>query len=98
MEENPTILETINLSEKYCAPRDELLDHEGCFSEALVALREERKKLSRKGWIDKKMYIFCLEAISSFPEEIVIRDSNGDVTTWSPSQADLLSQDWGIVE
>lgn len=83
------------------------------FCEAL-ALLKTGKKLKRKGWNGKGMFVYhvseatykaCTEAAATeFGEEVpyeaylAIKTVRGTVSTWVPSINDVLAEDWMVVE
>lgn len=79
----------------------------GSFSWAFKKLLEGNR-LARKGWNGKGMFIYYKagENIENAPNEsngkhkpyIEFKNAHGDITIWTPSNADLLSEDWEIVE
>ena len=80
------------------------------FGEALELLKEG-KKVARKGWNGKGMYIFLAgvtswghntvlhEELTSAYDCIAMRTANSVVCFgWLASQVDMLAEDWVIVE
>lgn len=79
------------------------------FGKAIEALKDG-KKVTRKGWNGKGMYLFlCFPAsiepkadnveIYSARQSIAIRTVDSSIVVgWNPSQEDMLAEDWVIVE
>lgn len=83
------------------------------FGEALEAVKEG-KRIARKGWNGKGMYVYYIPANSYKATTEVAREEFGDmvpynpyfaiknvnntVSTWVPSVNDCLAEDWFIVE
>ncbi len=66
--------------------------------EAVQALREGRR-VARAGWNGKGMYLALrLEFESAETEPYVYLTAAEKTIPWSCSQADLLADDWAIVE
>ncbi|MFJ8516158.1 DUF2829 domain-containing protein [Lysinibacillus xylanilyticus] len=66
---------------------------------------KEGKKLARKGWNGKEMYITLIPAGNAMFQGYPMQDCVGMKTAnnlmqpgWLPSQADMLAEDWVIVE
>lgn len=72
------------------------------FGQALEALKEG-KKVARKGWNGKGMWVRIVEAatignntnILSF---FIIKNISDTFNTWVPSVSDLLAEDWSVVD
>lgn len=71
------------------------------FSIALQLLKQG-KKLARKGWAGKGLYVqlhkggdFEFSEILPF---FVLKNSLNSFNTWVPSVSDLLAEDWEVVE
>ena len=70
------------------------------FSQALLNLKSG-KKVAQSGWNGKGMFLQC-----QFPDEhskmgnpyIYIKGTDGKFTPWNPSQLDLFSMKWVIVD
>ena len=85
------------------------------FGEAIEALKLG-KKVCRKGWNGKGMFIYLvsagsypvkMDAAKSIADEngnvnygpyVALKAANGSVYPWNASQADMLSNDWEVVE
>lgn len=81
------------------------------FGQAIEALKEG-KKVARKGWNGKGMFLFIVKPVLPHPfnhtdktEGLFINDSicmkttqNEIVVGWLASQTDMLAADWQIVE
>ena len=83
------------------------------FGEALEAVKEG-KRIARKGWNGKGMYVYYIpansyKAITEVAREefgdmvpynpyFAIKNVNNTVSTWVPSVNDCLAEDWFIVE
>lgn len=88
-----------------------MVDHMkvGTFSKALELLKEG-KKVARKGWNGKDMWVACEKVYtytdlqvqdvnSTFSHPLlIIKNVNGKFATWVPSVTDLFANDWEIVE
>lgn len=66
---------------------------------------KEGKKLARKGWNGKEMYITLIPAGNAMFQGYPIQDCVGMKTAnnlmqpgWLPSQVDMLAEDWEIVD
>jgi len=62
---------------------------------------EKGKKLQREDWNGKGIYIELMEpndASDMTLPYIYIRTVQGDIVPWTCSQADLLADDWRVVE
>lgn len=82
------------------------------FSEALYAARHFGAKIARAGWNGKKQYITVashfeyddstghnkVEHKTSHSAALVFHGTLGDQVGWLASQADMLSDDWCVVE
>lgn len=82
------------------------------FSEALYAARHFGEKISRAGWNGKSQYITVATHFeyddstghnkadhkTSHSAALVFHGTLGDQVGWLASQADMLSDDWGIVD
>lgn len=82
------------------------------FGEALEAVKEG-KRIARKGWNGKGMYVYYIpansyKAITEVAREefgdmvpynpyFAIKNINNTVSTWVPSVNDCLAEDWYIV-
>lgn len=71
------------------------------------------KKITRKGWNAPDMYLYFVPAAEYAPitavakemfeglvpyrQYIAIKTAQGDVATWSPSNTDVFSNDWQVV-
>lgn len=82
------------------------------FGEALEAVKEG-KRIARKGWNGKGMYVYYIpansyKAITEVAREefgdmvpynpyFAIKNVNNTVSTWVPSVNDCLAEDWYIV-
>ncbi len=73
------------------------------FSAALAFIKEG-KRVSRKGWNGKDMWIELIEAGNAMCGQFAMQDCIGMKTVdnvmqpgWLASQADLLDEDWFIV-
>lgn len=78
----------------------EVLGEEFNFSAALVVL-DEGKRVARKGWNGKDMYIELqvpTETSKMTLPYIFMKTAQGDLVPWLASQSDLLANDWTIVE
>ena len=68
------------------------------FSEALKHIKNG-KKLTRKGWNGKGMFITLQtptqKSKMTLPY-IYMKTTNDEFIPWTPSQTDLLSEDWTI--
>lgn len=83
------------------------------FGEALEVVKEG-KRIARKGWNGKGMYVYYIpansyKAITEVAREefgdmvpynpyFAIKNINNTVSTWVPSVNDCLAEDWFIVE
>jgi hypothetical protein len=74
------------------------------FGEALEKLKQ-RKKVARKGWNGKNMYITLIPAGNAMYQGYDMQDCIGMKTAdgvmqpgWLASQADMLADDWEVVE
>ncbi len=79
------------------------------FGEAIKALKED-KKVARKGWNGKDMFIFlasgddltsciCSKDMPPCTDSICMKTAqNTIVVGWLASQTDMLAEDWQIVE
>ncbi len=83
------------------------------FGKALEAVKEG-KRIARKGWNGKGMYVYYIPANSykactevarkefgdmvPYNPYFAIKNVNNTVSTWVPSVNDCLSEDWYIVE
>lgn len=82
------------------------------FGDAIKALKAG-KKVTREGWNGADMYLYLVpgqefksltpHAIETFGEMtpyrqyLALKTAQGDVATWSPSNSDVLSDDWIIL-
>lgn len=82
------------------------------FGEALESVKEG-KRIARKGWNGKGMYVYYIpansyKAITEVAREefgdmvpynpyFAIKNVNNTVSTWVPSVNDCLAEDWYIV-
>ena len=82
------------------------------FGEALESVKEG-KRIARKGWNGKGMYVYYIpansyKAITEVAREefgdmvpynpyFAIKNINNTVSTWVPSVNDCLAEDWYIV-
>jgi hypothetical protein len=71
----------------------------GSFSSALEAIKLG-KKVSRKGWNGKGMYIYLWECLDTHYEAniVMFTADKKHQPGWLASQADMLAMDWDIVE
>lgn len=83
------------------------------FGKALEAVKEG-KRIARKGWNGKGMYVYYIPASSykactevarkefgdmvPYNPYFAIKNVNNTVSTWVPSVNDCLAEDWYIVE
>lgn len=73
------------------------------FSTALQNLKAG-VHVQRQGWNGKGMFVFLIPADSIVVNErklspfIAIKDAQDHLVPWFASQADLLAEDWQIVE
>lgn len=76
------------------------------FSQALRQLKQGFR-VSREGWNGKGMYLYMfagsnvtipLDKTREFRDFIVIKDAQDKLTPCVVSQADLLAEDWGVVQ
>lgn len=81
------------------------------FGEALE-LMKQGKKVARKGWNGKGMFLFTAKPLLPHPfnhtnetKDLFIQDSicmktaqNTIVVGWLASQSDMLAEDWEVVE
>lgn len=83
------------------------------FGSALSFL-EEGKKLSRKGWNGKDMFLYYVPANEystitpvakkefgdkvSYGAYIAMKTTSGNVVPWLASQTDILAKDWFVVK
>lgn len=78
------------------------------FGKALEALKDG-KKVSRKGWNGKGMYLFLVSVLSyetkaevdstSAHQSIAMRTADSSVVIgWLASQTDMLAEDWIVLE
>ncbi len=80
------------------------------FGEAIRKLKKG-KKVSRKGWNGKGMFVFLHEGYDTNENKcftgdahdymnpyFCIKNVNGSISTWVPSVNDCLAEDWEVVE
>ena len=80
------------------------------FGKGLKKLKEG-KKITRKGWNGKGMYLFLSPAlgcqmykkytekdINDIQPFIVMKTADGTLVPWTASQTDILAEDWVTVE
>ena len=78
------------------------------FGEAIKALKEG-KKVARKGWNGKGMYLYLVEGRVlaqkigygnyTFSGSIIMKTANNQLCIgWLASQGDILAEDWEIVK
>jgi hypothetical protein len=69
------------------------------FGEALVCIKEGRK-VTRKGWNGKGMFIFLVFYTEGteikYLAHIDMKTADGQVVPWVASQTDLLAEDWQV--
>ncbi len=71
------------------------------FSDTLKLLKQ-KKKMSRKGWNGKDMYVFMDSLVTDNlykPKDInnpclILKNINDKFNTWVPSITDLFANDW----
>lgn len=63
------------------------------FAYALQNLKDG-KKVCRSQWFEVGQYVFLVSAAETFS----LVHNEGNVEDWSPSGADLLANDWSVVE
>lgn len=86
------------------------MQHEGPYSfpYALANLIEKRRKIWRKGWNGKNMFLFLMKDVSlamipgiSEPvrhqDYVAMYTVDGTVVPWLCSQSDMLANDWQLV-
>lgn len=78
------------------------------FSYALGMLKDG-KKLTRKGWNDKGIWVSVFKAYThtrvaiqdhegNIHPMLIIRNVDGSFATWIPSITDLFAEDWEVIE
>lgn len=74
------------------------------FEIALMYLKD-RKKVARTGWNGKGMYVTLIPAGNAMFQHYPMQDCVGMKTAdckmqpgWVPSQADILAEDWQLIE
>lgn len=67
------------------------------FSTALMALKEGHK-VTRRGWNGKGMFVQMVEADDEYDAYFLIKLTNGHFSSWLPSSADLLAEDWELAK
>jgi len=70
---------------------EEILDFGGA-----VRRLQDGKKVARKGWNGKGMYIQMRKATEELNEHFVIFNSRKTFDTWVPSISDILAEDWEV--
>lgn len=66
------------------------------FGHAVAALKAG-ERVCRAGWNGKGMFLFYTDEVPSFAPFIAI-NTGSEVRPWLASQADMLADDWMIVE
>ncbi|WP_264791459.1 DUF2829 domain-containing protein [Aureispira anguillae] len=75
------------------------------FGDALKAVKNG-KKIQRQGWNGKGMHVALFEILmsaddpdSEFPPVLSLYNAQGKQQLgWAPSQADLMAEDWSIID
>lgn len=76
------------------------------FGEAVEAIRGKSVKVQRAGWNGKGMWLSHVWGASAtvgnssvaIEPFIVLKTADGKFLPWNSSQADVLAEDWSIVE
>ena len=81
------------------------------FEEVLEIVKSENgAKIARKGWNDKRIYVFkahaedltnCLSKDREFKctDSLCLKTAQDTITIgWTPSQADMFAEDWEIIK
>lgn len=70
----------------------------------ILELLKEGKKVARKGWNGKGMYVekvqlrISREDLKFIDNEcLVLKNVNGGFNTWIPSITDLFAEDWEVL-
>ena len=76
------------------------------FGQAIEALKNG-KKVARIGWNGKGMILYYVPAgayavnengLVEYGAYIAMKTAQGNVVPWLPSQIDMLSEDWNVIE
>lgn len=84
----PTITTTVEVSANHS------------FGAALDAMRHERVRITRAGWNVPGQYVELQRPDKHSRMTLpyaVLRNSNGDLVPWVPSQGDLFANDWAVL-
>jgi hypothetical protein len=77
------------------------------YSEALQKAIHEKRRICRKGWNGKNMYVFYVddyEIYSPYTEGkpllpfLAMKTATGEIVPWVASQTDMLANDWMVYE
>lgn len=84
----PTITTTVEVPARYS------------FGAALDAMHHERARITRAGWNARGQYVELQVPDKGSRMTLpyaVLRNANGDLVPWVPSQGDLFANDWAIL-